>query len=365
VRTSGSAARAVVPTAFEEITPEWLTAALDERHPGVEVGAVRVGVPIHGTATNVAVELEYTRPPDDGEALPATMWLKAGFENHFEMMAASGIYEYEARFYSELAPQVAVTVPRCFYAGVDPARRQGVLLLEDMAAVGAAFGNATRPIGVDRAARVLDELARLHASTWGARHFAHYDFVTEGIPLEGPDAAYYRAQTPDVFERYLDERVEANTPDSVNDPERIVAAFWRLAAISRDEPVSVIHSDSHLDNVYFLPDGTTGLVDWQAPRTGSWAWDVSYFVISALEIDARRRSERDLLVRYLDRLASHGVDAPSFNEAWLAYRRWNAYGLFVKIVNPDYFKPREINVAWMSRHVAATEDLETFESLGV
>jgi hypothetical protein len=34
-------------------------------------------------------------------------------------------------------------------------------------------------------------------------------------------------------------------------------------------------------------------------------------------------------------------------------------------VNPDYFKPREINVAWMSRHVAATEDLETFESIGV
>jgi hypothetical protein len=48
-----------------------------------------------------------------------------------------------------------------------------------------------------------------------------------------------------------------------------------------------------------------------------------------------------------------------------AYRQYNAYGSFVKIVNPDVFKPREINVAWMSRHVAATEDLDTFASLGV
>jgi hypothetical protein len=351
--------------ALEEITPTWLTAALSERHPGVEVSSVSVAEPIHGTATNVAVTLEYARPPDDGDALPASMWLKAGFESHFDLMAGSGIYDYEARFYGELAPQLAVTVPRCFYAGADRATRQGVLLLEDMAAAGAEFGKGTQPIGVDRAARVLDELARLHVSTWGARELAHYDFVTEGIPLDGPNAAYYRAQTPDVFHRYIDERAEANTPDSVNDPERIVAAFWRLAAISRDEPMSVIHSDSHLDNVYFLPDGTSGLVDWQAPRTGSWAWDVSYFVISALEIDERRHSERDLLVHYLDRLASHGVDPPSFDDAWLAYRRWNAYGLFVKIVNPDYFKPREINLAWMSRHVAATEDLETFESLGV
>ena len=60
-----------------------------------------------------------------------------------------------------------------------------------------------------------------------------------------------------------------------------------------------------------------------------------------------------------------GADAPNWDTAWLSYRRYNAYGLFVKIVNPDIFKPRAINLAWMSRHVAAAEDLETFESLGV
>jgi hypothetical protein len=81
--------------------------------------------------------------------------------------------------------------------------------------------------------------------------------------------------------------------------------------------------------------------------------------------EVRRGHERALLAHYLQALAAGGVAAPTMDDAWLAYRRYNAYGLFVKTVNPDMFKPRAVNVAWMSRHVAAAEDLETFASLGV
>ncbi len=358
-------ARTTIPMSLDEITPEWLTAALSERHPGVEVGAAWLGEPIHGTGTNLLVTIDYARPPDDGPKLPTTMWLKSCFEPHFAMMADNGLYEFESRFYEQLAPRVSATVPGCFYAGADPATRQGVLLLEDIGAAGGEFGNATRPIGADQVAVALEALARFHASTWGASWPREYEFVTDGIPLEGSKAAWFLSQTPDVFRRYIAQRAEANTPDAVNDPDRIVRAFWQLAATSRDAPVCLIHSDAHLDNWYFLPDGTPGLLDWCSPRTSSWAWDVSYFVISALTIDERRRCERDLLVHYLDRLRSHAVEAPAFDAAWLAYRQWNGYGLFVKIINPDYFKPREINVAWMSRHVAAADDLDTFASLGV
>jgi len=350
---------------LDEISPEWLTAALAVRHPGVEVGAASLGEPIHGTGTNLRVQLDYARPPHEGPALPATMWLKSCFEPHFAMMADNGLYEFESLFYEQLAPRLSVRLPCCFYAGADPVSRQGALLLEDLGAARATFGNATRPIGAEQAAVALEALAKFHASTWGDGWPREYEFVTGGIPMDGPKAAWFLAQTPDVFRRYIAERAEADTPDSVNDPDRIVRAFWQLAAMSRDEPLCLIHSDAHLDNWYFLPEGTPGLLDWCSPRTSSWAWDVSYFVVSALTVDERRDRERDLLAHYLDRLRSHGVDAPAFDAAWLAYRQWNAYGLFVKIINPDYFKPREINVAWMSRHVAAAEDLETFESLGV
>jgi hypothetical protein len=347
------------------ITPAWLTRALAARHPGAVVGDAVFGTPIHGTGTNMRITLEYARQPA-GDALPPTMWLKSCYEPHFESMAPSRVFEMEALFYRDLAARLDVRAPHHYYAGIDEDTHQGVMLLEDLETAGAMFGNATRPITPDLCARGLELLARLHASSWGQSWPRDLWYVVPGLQLTGPNSVWYNQQTPQAFRRFIAERAEANTPASVNDPDRIIAAFRKLAEISTEQPTCLIHSDGHLDNFYFGPENQEpGLFDWQAPRLGSWAWDVSYFIISALHIPDRRAHERQLLRHYLGALAGQGVDAPDMDTAWLAYRRYNAYGLFVKIVNPDFFKPREINVAWMSRHVAATEDLDTFASLGV
>jgi len=275
------------------------------------------------------------------------------------------LFEMEPAFYEDLAPRLPIRVPECHYSGRDAVTHQGLVLLEDLSAKGVEFGNATRPISSDQVAAGLSLLARLHAATWQERWPLDFWFVTPGIPLDNDRGAWFVQQTPETIAHYIADRAEANTPASVNNPERIIRAFRALAAQALDAPACLIHSDCHLDNFYFSADGQPGLMDWQSPRYGSWAWDVSYFIISALDIPVRRNAERDLLKHYLEELRHLGVEAPDWNAAWLAYRRYNAYGLFVKIVNPDIFKPRHINVAWMSRHVAATEDLETFESLGV
>jgi hypothetical protein len=365
VSASGPDLRASPPLSLEEVTADWVGAALQPRYPGVVVSHVDKGSPIHGTGTNLAVLLSYERQPVRGPRPPTRMWLKSCYEPHFASMASSRIFEMEPTFYRDLAPRLPICTPACHYAGADPATGQGAVLLQDLAADGAEFGDATRPITPDRVALGLDLLAQLHAHSWGQAWPKALWYVTQGIALEGERGAWFNAQTPEVFARYIAERTEANTPASVNDPERITRAFRALAAMSLDGPLCLIHSDSHLDNFYFKSDGSPGLMDWQSPRYGSWAWDVSYFIISALDIEVRRAVERDLLDHYLGALRRVGVDAPDREAAWLAYRRYNAYGLFVKIVNPDIFKPRTINLAWMSRHVAATEDLETFKSLGV
>jgi aminoglycoside/choline kinase family phosphotransferase len=354
------------PLTLAGVSPAWLTAALAERYPGIAVNEVTLGEPIHGTGTNLPITLDYAALPSNGTMPPNRLWLKSCFEPHFAAMAPSRVFEMEAIFYLELARRLPVRVPACHYAGTDADTHQGAVLLEDLAQVGVQFGNATRPVTPDLAAAGLTLLARLHAATWGQTWPLDLWYVTPGIPTEGERAAWFSEQTPDVFATYLAARADAHTPACVANPHRIVRAFQALAAMSPEAPCCLIHSDAHLDNFYFGPDGNTpGLMDWQAPRFGSWAWDVSYFVISALDIPVRRACERDLLRHYLAELRAFGVAAPDWDAAWLAYRRYNAYGLFVKIVNPDIFKPRAINVAWMSRHVAATEDLETFASLGV
>jgi hypothetical protein len=354
------------PLGLADVSPAWLTAALAERYPGIVVNEVSLGDPIHGTGTNVPIRLNFASPPHTGPGPPNRLWLKSCYEPHFAAMAPSRLFEMEPLFYRELAPRLPVRVPICHYAGADAETHQGAVLLEDLADSGVHFGNATRPITPNRAASGLSLLARLHAATWNKFWPLDLWYVTPGIPTAGAGAEWFSDQRPDVFARYLAARADAHTPPSVADPHRIVRAFQALASISQAAPRCLIHADAHLDNFYFGPgDDTPGLMDWQAPRFGSWAWDVSYFVISALDIPVRRASERDLLRHYLAELRAYGAAAPTWEEAWLAYRRYNAYGLFVKIVNPDIFKSRAINVAWMSRHVAATEDLDTFASLGV
>lgn len=356
-----------LPMALTEITPEWLTHALSEYAPGTRVVSASVGEPIHGTATNAQLMLKYA-PRPVGFPLPATMWLKGGFDEHSPQTAHFGVYFVEAQFYRRLGPILPLRTPACYYAGVDTVSRQGIVLMEDLSTRGVRFGKATEPIDADTAARVLDALARLHAATWGGASFDRLPFVRTGIPYDARDsgAQFFRAQTPAAVAGWIEERSDAvSVPAAIADPERIVQAFWRMVDLSRKPPLCLIHSDAHIDNVYF-DKGVPGFIDFQAVYLSSWAWDVSYFLVKSMEVEERRRAERDLLQHYLERLSRYGVDyPPSSDDAWLAYRQFNAYALLTSIVNPDFFKPKEINLAWMSRAVAAAEDLDTFGALGV
>jgi aminoglycoside phosphotransferase (APT) family kinase protein len=91
----------------------------------------------------------------------------------------------------------------------------------------------------------------------------------------------------------------------------------------------VIHGDAHVGNVYLDALGQPSLLDWQLVQRGMWYLDVGYHIASALTVDDRRRMERDLLRHYLDRLAAAGVDAPSWDAAWLGMRRGIVHGFFL------------------------------------
>ena len=61
-----------LPQTPENVTPEWLTAALDERHPGVHVRSVDVLEIHHGTNSNARLGVTYEGDAD----LPETFFLK-------------------------------------------------------------------------------------------------------------------------------------------------------------------------------------------------------------------------------------------------------------------------------------------------
>ena len=139
-----------------------------------------------------------------------------------------------------------------------------------------------------------------------------------------------------------------------------------LRVVDSQGPRCLLHGDAHLGNMYFTRDGRAGILDWQALSVGPWHHDVTYFIVSSLDIADRRRWEQALLAGYLDRLRAYGVeDPPGFEEAWNCHVKQIVYGLFYWLVNPVEFQAEVNNCAVAPRFASAALDHDTLGALGV
>jgi len=141
--------------------------------------------------------------------------------------------------------------------------------------------------------------------------------------------------------------------------------LWQVQRRHCRSPTTLLHGDPHLGNTYFLPDGRGGLLDWQLMMRGSWAHDVTYLLVAALEPDVRRSHQLDLLSEYLDKLAAAGVDGvPSPAEAFERCRSAALWGLVIGwlICPPDNYG-QAVTEANVSRTVTAVQDFDTFAAI--
>jgi hypothetical protein len=136
-------------------------------------------------------------------------------------------------------------------------------------------------------------------------------------------------------------------------------------------PRTYLHGDLHVANTYSTLEGRMGVADWQAGLQGCWAHDVAYLVATALEVEDRRRLERDLLDLYLERLAAASGGAVSREAAWMAYRRAMFYPYFAWVYTigrsrlQPRFQPDEISLAMIERIAAAIDDLDSLGAVGL
>src|SRR3546814_17397238 len=95
------------------------------------------------------------------------------------------------------------------------------------------------------------------------------------------------------------------------------------------------------------------------PRLGAWSIDVSYFLIAGLDLVDRRRWEGALLAHYLSCLRAEGVDPPSFDDAWAAYRRDVVWGLLIWMLNGSHFQTEANNTAAATPFAMPMADLHS------
>lgn len=343
------------PLTLEAVTPAWLSAALSDRFPGTRVASVRPDAINRGTSTSGRLIVAYS----GASTLPRTLYIKGGFDEAMRRRVWVAL-AVEARFYSEIAPTVAARIPKSFFAGVDTDQRQAIVILEDLAARGATFGHATRPLGADAMAKLLDLLAGMHAQWWGSPGLLK---IADGATPQRVFVKYLLR--PKYWREVLARPYGHLIPPRLRDPDVVARGLDIAWGLNDRRPQTLIHGDVHPGNLYFDADGLPGLMDWQCAQKGNWAHDVMWLIVCGMDIEERRRHERDLLRHYLDRLSRAGVAAPAFADAWLAYRQNMIYGVACSVANPYDMQSETVTRISAERVLAALDDLDVPGSLGL
>ncbi len=248
-------------------------------------------------------------------------------------------YEREIRFYEELADQVEIRTPRCYYSALDPgpfagreeavqrfferlpawlvrwltplflwlarhSRRRYVLFLEDLAP--ARPGDQVAGCTPERAEQALAALAAAHAGLWADTRLDALVWVPKVNALAGYLQAQYLRARRGFFETYGARMPPVVTRIADWLDTRGVDLLDHLAA----PPLTLLHGDYRLDNLFLgdSPDGSSvTALDWQAVTRGRAALDVAYFVTGNLDAGVAAGCEQDLLERYHRVLVERGV----------------------------------------------------------
>ena len=336
-----------IPRSVDDLLdPTWLAWALDDINDGDEITSVER----QGDSKTLAEKVRFTVTVIDqhGDTRTRPYCVKGHFDGGPDTLAP------EAHFYSELAPRVSIRTPRAYYTAVDDSSGRALVVMDDVIGTGGRFLDAHEPYSVETVRSSLDQLAVLHATTWG-----------DPAP---PGCSWLQPRMTDMAERFppgllqslLDDGRADGLPAELRDGERLTAALLATAALPR---TNVIHGDTHSGNVYLDADGQTCWLDWQVIQPGHWAVDVAYHLSTVLDVDARREHEADLLRWYLDRLAAHGATAPSWDDAWEAYTKGFAHGYFLWTITR--ISSREVVLINVPRIAAALDDHDTYRRLGV
>ena len=285
-----------------------------------------------------------------GDGVPDSVFVKMAAQTAAtRLLGEIGILgETETRFYRELSPELT-GVPKSYGSAFDPVTGRYVLVLEDLAVDACEFPDTLHPLTPEQASKLVELLARLHATFW------------ERVP----DWAYtasadkFTAFTHLVLKPSL--RRLANRSDIPVEKGRFIAENYGAVARLIDEPPhTVMHGDAHPGNVYFR-NGEAGLLDWQAVRRGHPSRELAYTLVTSMTTADRRTNQRALLDTYRSALAASGGPELDRDELWDRYCKGALYAYVASLITAGMGGMQADNIALegLRRSVAALEDLDT------
>ncbi len=355
-----------------EITAEWLTSALRQSGAIKDATVTSFDAKVIGEGAGFMGELAklsltYDKAEPDAPQSLIGKFPAAAMENRGVAMFFR-FYEREVNFYEQIAEQVELRTPRCYFSAFEPSNGDYLLLLEDMAP--AIVGDQIAGCSVNLAQLAIVELAKFHATWWNSPELDKLDW------MPGYDAEWYIQAVEDGYAQAWEPFVEFTkdylSPEMAGVCKRFGMSVRKVMNIvGREMPTTIVHGDFRLDNLFFAsPQGGSpfAVIDWQLSSKGGGIFDVAYFVCGTLPEAERKATERDLVKLYNDTLIEHGVKDYSFDQCWHDYRLSALFLLGYSVIalgSLDHANERgvELFTTISKRTLAAITDLKSAELL--
>jgi Phosphotransferase enzyme family len=299
-----------IPRGPSDVTPAWLGSAIGVDVRDVDVAAIGTGQ----TGATYRVSATYATETD----LPRTFAVKLPAQDDAVRERVALGYRSEVEFYTDVADNVRIPVPRCYYSDISDSGADFVLMLADMAP--AVQGDQIAGCTAQEADLAVAALAGLHGPSWCDPVWLGLSAIS--MPKPGDEAA--AKGLGDVSVMAADITIEKLGPHmSAEDRDTLSAAMglvtpWLLAEPNR---YALMHGDYRLDNMLFDPNRQRiTIVDWQTLGVGLPARDLAYFTATSLVPEVRAELERELVGRYHEALLGYGITDYDADTCWRDYR---------------------------------------------
>ncbi|MEM9607465.1 MAG: oxidoreductase family protein [Actinomycetota bacterium] len=284
-----------VPTSLAEIDAAWLGAAM--RRPVDELRAEPLGDGASFLGDLARLHVRFTDGEDD-RLIAKVPTADTGGRKVGRLL---DVWRREHRFYTELAADLEHLVPRCRVALGDEVEDRWILVLDEIHP--ARELDQLAGAGLDDLGVVTDAIADLHG---------RYDDRTAGSPpwmpgIDSGTAGLLRdavVGSLDAWERRFGELLPDGFAATLRDA---APRLDRWLAAQAQRPLALAHADVRVDNLVFPERGGVRLIDWQTAMRTNGVTDLAILLATSATIDDRRAWEDELLHRYADGVARHGV----------------------------------------------------------
>ncbi len=339
----------------DDITVDWLTAALRVTTPDAQVKSVAVEQ-IGTGQTGASFRLHL----DADGALPPTLVAKTAAGDRAQRERVAPGYRSEVGFYMVFRDRVQIRTPRCWYAEISDDNCSFVLLLDDLAP--ARPGVQADGCTVRQATDAVRNLAGLHAPLWNdSTLFDHGDFLSS---MTGTRTEFLGSITQSAAEVFC-ARYASELGDDAATLRQSAALTGRWGAIDTGV-LTLVHGDYRLDNLMFPQEGVgVFAVDWQTLTIAPPGRDLGYFLATSLHVDDRRTHEDALVAAYVDEVHRLGVADCTVEQCRHEYRLGVLQAPMITMIGAAYATAERSEradgmfLAMATRACAAIRDLDS------